>query len=1445
MKKTIFNLFTLILVSTALLLASYTVYGEEATPSSIQTVFADDFSSGDGAKWNLALAGSSTITFADGTAAVRGGGPENRLSTKSIIGAGNFTIDFDLWLNAGNTNCAVKFVFKSDDTFKNRYQVTYDDVNNALHLEKVTGGTATKLQSATGVDLPVNTGASAHHFTIIVTEDAVQVLINGEEKLSASAAGLSAAAPGYFAIASQFPAQDYNVDNVSITAEQSAPQYAVTLKTMTNNVIDTQPDSAGGTLAADKLSGTDGEIVSLTPTANEGYEFVGYASFLTDTGGSTDGLLTISNNQFPLSDKTGNVTIVAKFETIKLDPNQVFLDRFSGTLNQNGQYSEIKTPAGALIQDGALVLSSDGGTNYLIANKSSWNIAEPMGEGYRIALDVSKANATPGTLQIAFRVGSFSDRYVLALNGAKALIRRFDASGGNYELASELYTLDSTPRQIVITVLGNTVSVTSNDVPVISYQNQSSTGDTEGWTGVPYGLALINMTSGAPVVYDNVSVTKFTTKSPIRVRVTNNHQPDETYASGVAQADPAAAAPGQEVTLTALPKAGFRLEGFYLDSSEKLQGNSFIVPVGAGEQEIVVTANFVRDETIRAAAEFYIDAVSGNDTNSGTSLTTPWKTLAKLSTQPLVPGDKIYIKAGSRFSGADALLTLNGSGSADAPIIVSTYGAGNRPRLDGEGKVENVVSLFNQEYITLEGLEITNLHPDYEQSFELNGNTNRSTSLRAVNVSAKNYGIVHSIQIKNLYIHDINGNLAAKWNGGIFFDVQADTAGGVLLGIPTKYDGILIEGCTIEKVDRSAIKLVSSGWANQSLVNSPSLPIHWYPSTNIVVRENRIHQVGGDGITVRDSEGALIEYNLVTDCRYQNTGYNAGIWPFQATKTVVQYNEVARTHGTQDGQGLDCDHLSAYTVMQYNYSHDNQGGFMLIMNGFPHTAPTIRYNISQNDKDKTFEFSRGTPAGTMIYNNTIYSDSLLTGRGGVFDMANSVAGTGNREFYVFNNLFYFPSGQAFYCGEANNTKAKIKLYNNAYYGGISVPAEEGKAITSDPKLTNAGSAPTSNNGNSPFTGKYLSGQLDAYKPLAGSSLINQGLSPQELLVHFGGAATDRRALSPTDLFALSSSGNSVNFTAAGFLPKVANVSYEEDILGTALPVEAATLTIGAIQYTAAPAPPVSYTISLSASPASGGSVAGGGAFVSGSSCTITATASSGYTFVNWTENGGVVSTSSSYSFALSKNRTLMANFKLTPASSPNSSNDTPAPAAASPNNEASSTASSSSSSAPRSSSSQRLAASSSGTSASSSSEKSSTSSSGAAIPVGSLAPSDGALTIDSVMAYPPTLKVGGSVSIQAKDGSLRWDEDLLEGTYDKATGCYTFVALKEGEIKLTYTGDDGKITEISLILTDDATPLTQPAQDKAFPWTFALIGAVVVLASGGTIALLIRRRSRN
>ena len=69
-----------------------------------------------------------------------------------------------------------------------------------------------------------------------------------------------------------------------------------------------------------------------------------------------------------------------------------------------------------------------------------------------------------------------------------------------------------------------------------------------------------------------------------------------------------------------------------------------------------------------------------------------------------------------------------------------------------------------------------------------------------------------------------------------------------------------------------------------------------------------------------------------------------------------------------------------------------------------------------------------------------------------------------------------------------------------------------------------------------------------------------------------------------------------------------------------------------------------FIVSVSANPTYGGTINGGGTYQQGQSCTVTATANSGYTFTNWTENGNTVSTEASYTFTVNSDRDLVANF---------------------------------------------------------------------------------------------------------------------------------------------------------------------------------------------------------
>ena len=91
-------------------------------------------------------------------------------------------------------------------------------------------------------------------------------------------------------------------------------------------------------------------------------------------------------------------------------------------------------------------------------------------------------------------------------------------------------------------------------------------------------------------------------------------------------------------------------------------------------------------------------------------------------------------------------------------------------------------------------------------------------------------------------------------------------------------------------------------------------------------------------------------------------------------EAVIQYNEIYDTKGKMDGQAFDAD-LEAYrTLVQYNYSRNNEGGFMLVYGSGKDAI--VRYNVSQDDGrlgKHLLDFPVWTtPRGSGIFHNNVF-----------------------------------------------------------------------------------------------------------------------------------------------------------------------------------------------------------------------------------------------------------------------------------------------------------------------------------------------------------------------------------------------------------------------------------------------------------------------------------------
>ncbi|OJU11284.1 MAG: hypothetical protein BGN88_14980, partial [Clostridiales bacterium 43-6] len=455
-----------------------------------------------------------------------------------------------------------------------------------------------------------------------------------------------------------------------------------------------------------------------------------------------------------------------------------------------------------------------------------------------------------------------------------------------------------------------------------------------------------------------------------------------------------------------------------------------------------------------AGTTYYVDSVLGSDNNSGTSPDTPWQTLDKVNATTFSPGETIALKRGSTWTG---FLYPKGSGTADASITIDAYGdAGlSLPRIDGNGKiysaddwVDAAVYLKNQSYWTIRNLEITN-------NAEVWGDR------AGIHIDGSYYGSdMKGFLIENNIIHDVASNGDANDHARI---------GAITLWARSWDQAIadaIVQNNTIYNTGSTGIYINGERYTG--------------PATGVKFLNNYLYNIGGDGILMAGTVDGLTEYNVVNNSHYKSTKYCVAIWAFDAIRTLFQYNEAYNTKTTTDGQGLDSDYQSEHTTFQYNYSHDNQGGFILICSDATYQGnpafnrySVVRYNIGQNNANGQF-FISGRISDTLIYNNTIY---IRPGMNARVVKEGAIGGLNPINTKFFNNIFYNMGTGGYIHLDGSTTTYDYNLF----YGrnSLNEPADPHK-LTVDPQIINPGGASVG------------LASCDAYKISAVSPVIGAG-----------------------------------------------------------------------------------------------------------------------------------------------------------------------------------------------------------------------------------------------------------------------------------------------------------------------------------------------------------------
>lgn len=407
---------------------------------------------------------------------------------------------------------------------------------------------------------------------------------------------------------------------------------------------------------------------------------------------------------------------------------------------------------------------------------------------------------------------------------------------------------------------------------------------------------------------------------------------------------------------------------------------------------------------------YYLDSVNGDDSNSGTDIDSPIKTLAGLKNLDVKPGTHFLFKNGGEYECA-ATLTCNGT--KENPVVVSSYGDGETAILYTNEKAE-ILRLFDCSYVT-----VSDLHFKAPNGGGIWIDTYNQTS--------------EGIIIENVYFEDMQNY---KVNNRDDFSNGAAVARAAVMvkGLPAKsryaVNDLTIRNCEVYNCANGF--MIWGSWNDEQNPWCTEDKIDPIYNEGLLIENCYFHEMDAEAVVVGICDGAL-----VTNCRAINccqgeglkengeiAYFTAAMWFWGSENSTIQYCEIAGQKNAGDGMAVDFDSHSNNCTYQYIYSHDNVRFMCNNPNYSGQHGNTVRYCLSVNDNDGRSTTAVGDCGehNFSFYNNTIVNC-------GEFQFKNLY------NAYIANNIIVPESGATF---AYNPDPSRGNVFeNNCYYNALS------------------------------------------------------------------------------------------------------------------------------------------------------------------------------------------------------------------------------------------------------------------------------------------------------------------------------------------------------------------------------------------------------------------------